>query len=639
VQLPDVRVNGIFNLQFSPDNRFVAHDFRGDSGRLRPVEVNTAEECLRLQTRHGHERRVDDIAFSDDGSVLAVGGGDLYFWSVDTGERLAFRPSIYGGWLNWLPDGILTSSRNVHASSLFFWPTAHHHPAHWKVMHPRALLPLKRLAQHQVSASGRIIVAAAIDHVVVAQWQGHDQVGVLPEEARVRLALPAGAPRGDVYTVAISPDERWIAAGLYKGNAVVVWERLSGRCIKTLDAGIGNAIFVGFSPDSETLVTGGEDQYQFFSTDDWKLRQRRQRNGGTALADFTRDGRYLAASDSSSVLLILETDSLKEVAKLELPEGGLLSDIAFGPTGDHLAASTENQTTYLWNLRKIHQELEQHGLNWQSRLPEPHRSSLVSEAANVAEADALPDASDGGQFATLPPPPPLHARLDQARKLCAEERWDEAVRLLNEIEVFSVEHRGSTSFKVSRFRPPAILATSQQWPAYHEHCRRLLAEFRDEQDASFLEQIAKACLFAKPEPDNRHAACAIAERAYQLAPNAWTHTAMAFAKLRQNQLDESRKHCEEALTLAEHHRFWYLHTESQLILALIAAKQERFDEAKARKQEALQQLSEVDVVMTTTLHDRGYPDWLICRHLLRELDALLAQQSEGKTNHDAETTL
>lgn len=64
------------------------------------------------------------------------------------------------------------------------------------------------------------------------------------------------------------------------------------------------------------------------------------------------------------MIQLVRPTSSEPLATLEPPEQVILAYLAFNADGSLLAAATENQVIYLWDLRFIRQQLAAMGLDW-----------------------------------------------------------------------------------------------------------------------------------------------------------------------------------------------------------------------------------------------------------------------------------
>ncbi|MFM7150843.1 MAG: WD40 repeat domain-containing protein, partial [Gemmataceae bacterium] len=112
-----------------------------------------------------------------------------------------------------------------------------------------------------------------------------------------------------VFTVAISPDERYGLSAAYRDPLVRMWELDTGKPLRTFP---GNT------------------------------------NGMHAVT-FSRDGRYVAGGDHD--FRVWDRETGKEIALLKRHFAGVMG-IEFLPDGEHLLSCANDHNVYLWNIRE-----------------------------------------------------------------------------------------------------------------------------------------------------------------------------------------------------------------------------------------------------------------------------------------------
>jgi hypothetical protein len=199
--------------------------------------------------------------------------------------------------------------------------------------------------QPACSRDGRTIVSPQRREAAVVLHQ--DQ----PTEL-VRLS-----PHEDVRHVAISSDGRLVATASHDSSPWIrVWDANSGRPIKDLDAGYASAQ-VAISPDGRWLAAGG-DAVHLWDVRNWR-EVGRFGSGGRVPVAFSPDSRILAFEAGLGVIALANVETGLEIIRLEHPEQAPAKALAFAPDGRKLvAASTENQAIFAWDLVAIGQELE-----------------------------------------------------------------------------------------------------------------------------------------------------------------------------------------------------------------------------------------------------------------------------------------
>ena len=167
--------------------------------------------------------------------------------------------------------------------------------------------------------------------------------------------------RGEVYTVAFSPDGQTLASG-GADKAVRFWDVKTGKLQRTLRGHRGEVYTVAFSPDGQTLASGGASQTGTFGEINlWdvktaKLRRSLPQNMGVFSLAFTSGGRKLLSGsgfndgeDYRGQIKITNTRTGKvEKSWKEKDDGGVVYAVAASPRVGLLAYG--NEGGFIWLL-------------------------------------------------------------------------------------------------------------------------------------------------------------------------------------------------------------------------------------------------------------------------------------------------
>jgi WD40 repeat protein/tRNA A-37 threonylcarbamoyl transferase component Bud32 len=336
---------------FSHDGRLVALDRSGSRVRLLRVVTHSPLRRLTASRVSVVWDRVN-VRASPDGRLLLVSWGDtLAFVDWATGAEVGSLPLHLTTALQFEPHGTLLTSG---PDGLVRWPLRDGPEAGRLHVGPPEPLnePSNPYCTLGCSADGQVVAIPSGDRGDVLH--------------RPHRHVPLG-PREDVRHCAVSPDGRWVVTGHHsnrQGIGATVWEAESGRPVK--DFPVADLCAAGFSPYGRWLLTTGGG-FRLWKVETWEEGPPIAPSDDTPGSGFAfaPDSRVLALAGGFSQLRLIEVDSGAEIARLTVPEQTRVGPSCFSPDGTQLvAAGSESQLLYLWDLRALRADLKELGLDW-----------------------------------------------------------------------------------------------------------------------------------------------------------------------------------------------------------------------------------------------------------------------------------
>jgi WD40 repeat protein len=199
---------------------------------------------------------------------------------------------------------------------------------------------------------GKHVISAGNDKVIrVWDWETGKTVRTIRGEA-------GPGSEGKIFSMALSPDGRWLAAGGWMkvpdeaGHTVRLHDFASGNIVALLKGQSNGANSLAFSPDGKRLISGG-----FFGEAMlWDIERRalahplKGHTDHIYSAGFTPDGAYAVTGSLDTQLKLWSVKDGKEFATLTGHKDKIFA-IAVSPTAGLIASSSDDGEIRLWNAK------------------------------------------------------------------------------------------------------------------------------------------------------------------------------------------------------------------------------------------------------------------------------------------------
>ena len=382
----------VWSIAFNPTGQAIASG--SDDQTIKLWEVETVR-CIR--TFQGYKNLIWSAVFSPDGSQLASASedGKVRLWDAQTGRCDQTLEGHTGRvWtVAYSPQGQLLASGGDD-QTIRIWRTRQddHQTTSQrcvKVLRERS----GQIRCVEFSPNGRLLATNNGDSTVklwdVTQLYPEpldSQVANLTDRDR-RTPAPPSVSRlrtlqghgSKVWAIAFSPDSQRLITGS-EDQTIRLWEIQTGECLRVLEGHDRFVLSVAYSPVDHRIASGSNDQTirLWDATTGNCLKVLEGHNGWIQAIAFSPDGTLLASSstDLSAKLWDVTTGAC---LKTLTGHSKWLQSIGFSPDGTHLATGSEDETIKLWQV--------QTGACLQTlRADRPYENLDITEVKGLTEA-------------------------------------------------------------------------------------------------------------------------------------------------------------------------------------------------------------------------------------------------------------
>ncbi|MFC1652113.1 protein kinase [Planctomycetota bacterium] len=352
----------VCSVAFRPDNKWVvssSHDktlkiWDSKSGQELTTLLGHGDEAYipeRQRRGGGYKGIVYSCAFSPDGLRIASGGNDatLRIWDIEPKRKEIMLKGHADTFLcaSFSPDGrrVVSGSDD---ESLKIWDS-------------QSGEELMTLAGHKswvftvaYSPDGKKIISGSSDHSLKV-WEAKTGRELITKLSHAPVTVAAFSPNGRLF---VSSDT---TSSFPRHGILKIWNAETGEEVMTLQGHeisnkqlahvSGDSIdCVAFSPDSNRIITGSQDQtLKLWNIDSGQelVTLKGHRDSVWTVA-FSPDGKRIVSGSGDNTLKIWDVGTGIELMTLVGHRDGIVS-VSFSPDGKRIVSGSSNGTLKLWD--------------------------------------------------------------------------------------------------------------------------------------------------------------------------------------------------------------------------------------------------------------------------------------------------
>jgi serine/threonine protein kinase/WD40 repeat protein len=347
-----------YNIRFGADGRCIF----GSGRHLITAEFATGRDCRTLGTSSRLKGLVvlRCASVHPDGRLLVVVSTvGIHYWDLVTGEEILWtrKPNTYWATFTSYDELLILSGTGMesmkvrieNANDIIF----HVGPTKW--------LKGGSYAECAFSQDGKTIVQPMFPSEGISLFT-HKGDGWTD-----RLMLPSVLTNG----TAVSPDGSMVITMPHHENRVRrawdstmrIWRSDDGQKLTEFD--IGEQVAAAFSPDNKRVVLTSREMSRLIPVDNWEQSIPLDDAGTNGPLLFSPGGDLFAAETGDGVIQFFDAETGAKRARFESPYPNKSPSLTFSPDGARfITMDREEVAVRIWDLRLIHKELSELGLEW-----------------------------------------------------------------------------------------------------------------------------------------------------------------------------------------------------------------------------------------------------------------------------------
>ena len=323
--------SSVLGVAFSPDGGTLV-----SASMDKTLKIWDVATGMELRSFVGHGLSVESVAFSPDGKTLVSGSEDkaIKLWDAATGLELrnfaGHGVSVYS--VAFSPNGKTVVSGN-NDETLKIWNLS-------SGQEPRTLSGhTKGVTSIDFSPEGKTIASGSGDKTIKL-W----------DIVSGKELLTLGGHVGNISSVAFSPDGKTVVSGSFD-NTLKLWNVFNGRELSTLDGhSTGVVASVAFSPDGKTVVSGEGKVVKIWDKLTGKeLRSLVEHSDSVTSVAFSPDGITIVSGSWDQTLRLWDVASGRELRAM-VEHGGAVKSVAFSPDGKTVVSGSMDKSIKLWRI-------------------------------------------------------------------------------------------------------------------------------------------------------------------------------------------------------------------------------------------------------------------------------------------------